>query len=390
MMADEIQNTELEPGAASPTPASPPPAEPASATQPGSAGGDVKAPDPGAAVDTAVKEAMDLLKDGAKAGEIRARDPSTGKFIAKTEAPDRSGQAAPAAAAPAAAAPKVEAPKDSATVDGKSAATEQASTPALKPPTSWSPEAKSDFAKASPAIQAAVLKREAEVSDGFKQLSGDAKAWKGIDAVIAPHRQTLANLGYKNDGEAISRLLDLNAAFQRDPAGTLRQMMQAARIDPRTLAAQTPPTTVPPVVAPTPAAASLTPAQIEAQIQSTIAKREASTTIAQFEADPKHPHAKEPAVKRNMALALQAGTATNLEEAYQAAVFMDPRLREQVLKERTAAAPNPAQKVAAARSAAVSLRGSAPNGAASTGPTNFTGSAEDAVRQAIAQLSGRA
>lgn len=377
-MADEIQNTELEPGASSPTPASPPPAEPAAATRPGSAGGDIKAPDPGAAVDTAVKEAMDLLKDGAKAGEIRARDPSTGKFIAKTEA------------APAAAAPKVEAPKDSATVDGKSAAQEQASTPALKPPASWSPEAKSDFTKASPAIQAAVLKREAEVSDGFKQLSGDAKAWKGIDAVIAPHRQTLANLGYKNDGEAISRLLDLNAAFQRDPAGTLRQMMQAARIDPRTLAAQTPPTTVPPVVAPTPAAASLTPAQIEAQIQSTIAKREASTTIAQFEADPKHPHAKEPAVKRNMALALQAGTATNLEEAYQAAVFMDPQLREQALKERTAAAPNPAQKVAAARSAAVSLRGSAPNGSASAGPANFTGSAEDAVRQAIAQLSGRA
>lgn len=354
----------MEPGSApSPPPASPPPAETASPP----AGG-VETPDANKTVEGALREAFKTHSDG------RARGPD-GKFI--------KAEAAPTPAAP-------EPVKNTATTDTPKVTPEQPSTAALKPPTSWSPDAKAAFDSLPPAVQQAVLKRESEVSDGFKQKSEELKRWDGLDKAIAPHRSMLANLGYQNDGEAISRLLEIQAAFQRDPAAVIRQMAQAARIDPRTLAAQTPPAGPQPTAPPSPAAAPLTQAQIDAQINATFAKREAASTIQKFEADPAHPHASKPEVKRNMAIALHYGGAKDLEAAYMTAIRMDPVLFEEYQAQQAEAQKAAAAKKAdEAKRAAVSIRG-APSGPGNGISPPKGGSVREELARALSSHSGRA
>lgn len=249
------------------------------------------------------------------------------------------------------------------------------STAPAGPPPGWSPEAKAAYATASPAIQAAVIKREQEVSAGFAQY---AQAKQALEQVIAPRRQHYASEGI-SDVQAIDNIWQWFEALKRSPADAFPKLAQMFGYDTSTVApgadANPQPQTDPGRVA-----------QLEAEVrrlggtfeeQQTAARR---AELAKFSAD--KPHFEK--VRVTMGRLMQAGVATNLDDAYQKATQLDPAVTAEIAAaaeaeaDRAAAEAALRRRPASQRQAAVSPRGGASNGAA--GSAAPTGIRESLVR----------
>lgn len=269
------------------------------------------------------------------------------------------------------------------------------SSPPSGPPAGWSAEAKAAWTQLPPAIQAAVSRREQEVSDGFRQKSEELKMWQGIEQQLAPRRQTFAQMGYRNDAQVVEHLLTFADAYNRNPAGLIQHLASTAGIDLRQLAQQPAGQQTRPTASAQPPATRQQDPQFAAlhneltKLKTSLAERdkaEAAATLKAFAADPKHPHFEE--VKVDMAMLLRAGE-TDLEKAYERAVWANPAVREKLLAEQAAAGQRQkADKAALAARAAVSPRGGSPNGAV---PANRIAEANDpfeAARAAFQELTG--
>lgn len=160
--------------------------------------------------------------DTVPAAGDRARGPD-GKFVSKAAAaPDKA--AAPAESVPAA---KTEPDKASA---------QPASPPADAPPAGWPPEAKAEWSKLSPALKAAVAKREAEISEGGRQWSEQRRQYERL---LSPVAQEAAQLGMSTE-QGLNALLAAHHMLNRDPAGALRSLAQQYGVDLATLAGSPP------------------------------------------------------------------------------------------------------------------------------------------------------
>jgi len=290
-------------------------------------------------------------------------------------------------------APKTEAALETATLDKntdqdsktKPEAPASAPTP-TGPPSSWSADAKATWASLSPAIQAAVLKREAEVSDGFKQKSEEAKSFTPVREILDSQKDRFARLGVDAPA-ALRQMFTFQDMFEREPQKLIAHIARSHGLDLRQLA-QTPTATPSPAAAPPPARPQVDPL---AYVREEFTRRDAASTLSTFEADPANKHAKNPDVRKAMAGALSAG-APDLKAAYEQAIWAVPSVRDELIAERDASARKAAaDKVAAAKAAGVSLRPGSPNGAkpASLAPRPPAGaSVEDAVRAAWSAHAG--
>jgi hypothetical protein len=106
-------------------------------------------------------------------------------------------------------------------------ATSDASIDTFGPPTSWSAEAKAAWQNLAPEVQAAIGKREGEVERGFNEYRNRSQSNDELEQVLAPHRQTYAQLGFHSDSQAIRHLFEINQAFQTAPAATAFRIIQA-------------------------------------------------------------------------------------------------------------------------------------------------------------------
>lgn len=318
--------------------------------------------EPVSAIETATRAAMEEVK-------ARARD-EQGRFVPKTEA----------------------AASTNPDPDSKPKTETAPSTAPVGPPVSWSADAKATWASLSPAIQAAVLKRETEVSDGFRQKSEEAKSYTPVREILDSQKDRFARLGV-DAPTALRQLFTFQDQFERDPVALIRHIANVGRVDLRQLA-QMPTASASPAAAAQPARPNVAPdvSQIvDERVREALTTDRAQSTLAAFEANAANKHAKDPAVRQAMAGALAAGAA-NLEEAYDRAIWSLPHLRDGLLADREAANRKvAADKVKAAQSAAVSLRGGSPNGSrpASLSPAMASGAtAEGAARAALASLRG--
>lgn len=266
------------------------------------------------------------------------------------------------------------------------------STAPVGPPVSWSADAKATWASLSPAIQAAVLKRETEVSDGFRQKSEEAKSYTPVREILDSQKDRFARLGV-DAPTALRQMFQYQDMLERDPVALIRHIANVGRVDIRQLA-QTPTASASPAAAAQPARPNVAPdvSQIvDTRVREVLMTERAQTTLAEFDTNPANKHAKDPAVRQAMAGALAAGAA-NLAEAYDRAVWSLPNLRETMMADRDATARKAAaDKVEAAKRAAVGIRGGSPNGArpASLAAAAASGrTAEDAARAALASLRG--
>ena len=113
--------------------------------------------------------------------------------------------------------------------------------------------------------------------------------------------------------------------------------------------------------------------------------------IEEFSSKPGHEHFDR--VRTHMGVLLENGIATDLEDAYNRAVYADPEIRSSLLAAQTQAENGKRltelkATTERAKSAAVSITGS-PGGARPLNATGSVGSIEDDLRAAMSQVAGR-
>ena len=177
---------------------------------------------PDEVVEAPVKEASEKQEKPVKGQSIRdalnsavekAKKDETGRLHAKD------GKFAPKEKAVEAQAP-VEIPKTEKDVQPKEPST------AIGPPPGWSVESKAAFASLPDPVKQDILKREKEVSDGFKSKSDELKRYQEIEQVLAPARAVYQRAGVQSDAEAIKRLFMWEGMIRQNPAYALQQLAQ--------------------------------------------------------------------------------------------------------------------------------------------------------------------
>jgi hypothetical protein len=96
-----------------------------------------------------------------------------------------------------------------------------------KAPTSWSDAAKTEFSLLSPAVQQAVLKREAEIQKGQQQYNEGRSQLDSVEQIMAPRRESYQKFGFKNDAEAINHIFALSDQLERDPSSVAIRVLQS-------------------------------------------------------------------------------------------------------------------------------------------------------------------
>src|ERR1700748_2799202 len=260
-----------------------------------------------------LRETLDRSVKEVREKEDRARD-TTGKFAKKeTEAPSAKTE-------------KPETPSSESTTTGS-------------PPPGWSNESKEFFNSLPPdhPIRKDVQKREEEVSNGFKNYSEKSKQYDAIEQVIAPVRSVFQQAGIRSDAEAIKGLVAWESSF-RNPATRLQafqslahqygiNLSQLAQGSPQSEPGQGIPDQLRPVIDQFGnVVQELNSLKSEWQVE------RQSKVLSELTAFSKEkPHFEK--VRVTMGQLLQSGTATDLEDAYQKAIWADPEVRNQLLKE---------------------------------------------------------
>ena len=238
------------------------------------------------------------------------------------------------------------------------------------PPPGWPADAKAEWSKLPPAIQAAVVKRERENNEGGRLWSEEKRHYEEL---VSPLREAAQRRGIE-EREGIRRLIAAQDALDRNPVGAIQWLAQSYGVDLTKLAnaAQAAPRVDP---------ALQTLHHELSQLKQTLSAREDAeiqSEISSFAKD--KPYFGE--VRQTMARLLEAGEADSLEDAYDKAVWALPAVREKLLADREAQRDaerrhKATTQVTKARSAAVSTTGS-PVGS----PTSKS-QAYDTVRDAV-------
>ena len=235
--------------------------------------------------------------------------------------------------------------------------------PAIKPPESLPPHVKMKWATLSRDVQEAWAQREEEVHKGFTKFDEERVFGKQIKNVVAPYEAMIRAEGGTPD-KAIAELLNtaylLRTASPQQKGQLIWQVARQFGAD--MSIAQQGAQQVPPF---------LQQLQQELQqVKGTLAQREAlqkqqeqeglNSQIQAFSADPQHVHFEK--VKPVMAALLSAGTAKDLQDAYDKAVYADPEIRSTLLQQQQAEAEakrvaDQKAKAEAARKAAGSIKG---------------------------------
>ncbi|MBY4589475.1 hypothetical protein [Rhizobium redzepovicii] len=336
-----------------------------------------------------LKAALDSTETGTtSAGSDRQRD-EHGRF-----APKDGDKGAPTAATQAvAAAPK---PGDAPAAANAASAAQQPTPAAVQPaeqqpsahrvPPGWSPEAKAQFATLPPEVQAAVAKREQEVDNGFRVLQD----YKGLEEFTPIVRQAGTT-----HADVMRKAIDWETALQRDPVNTVIHVANMAGVNLRALVAGQQDQ----VLQRRPQQAQQQPmpqpVNVEATVEQVLRKRDTETQVNAFISDPANVHAE--AVLDDMIALISAGRASSLKDAYDAACWMRPDIRQQLISQAAPAVipvhDQTSQRAAAAdqaRRASRSISGSsAPGpsqGAASGQPTSIRDSLRTALHAARGQV----
>ncbi len=296
-------------------------------------------------------------------GRARGAD---GKFIPKEAAPE-----------------KVAAAQDSPSTDAAKASEVAVQPVANAPPAGWTAAEKAEWAKLSPAVQAAVSRREQEMSRGGQQWSEEKRRYETAISPIA----TLARSKGLSTEEGIQRLARAQQMLDSDPVAALKEIAVSYGVNLATLAgspgevssAQAPDIeaivrqavqrTVTPLVAP-----------IQDRWRQEEQSRQDTTTqmVVEFAASAGHEHfnsVEEEIMAMIVPLKERNPTWSSkqvLQEAYDRAVYANPVTRQSILTANEAAAEakrreEASQRATKARGAAVSVTGS-PQGSAANEP----------------------
>ncbi len=274
---------------------------------------------------------------------------------------------------------QVEQPAEKPSTDTAKVTEQPASTPVVAPPAGWTAAEKAEWSKLSPAVQAAVSRREQEISRGGQQWSEEKRRY---ESVLAPVAQEASRMGIGVD-QALKALMAAHHHLMSDAPGAIRKLAAQFNVDLATIAGQSAEGSAPsqPDISALVRQAVqplLAPIQQRFMDEEMRQQQTGLTLVQQFAAQPGHEHYEAlestivtllPHVKEDM----PGATPTEwLQEAYDRAAYANPNTRASLLASQTAAAE--AQRIADAKAKAAKARmagssvNGAPNGAAIPGP----------------------
>lgn len=291
--------------------------------------------------------------------EAENRDPSTGKFTPKKDA---------GAKEVVAAALSKETPATETNVQP-----DTASKPA-GPPSGWSKEAQALWDTLPPAVKADAVRREAEVAKGFNEYREKTAQLTEIEQAIAPVRHILQQKGITTSAQAVTRLLQWENMIRSNPHQAIPQLARQYGVDLSTLAQGS-------SEAPSSAAqeipAHLRPvldqfgqvAQDVTNLKSELQRsreEKVSQELTAFAKD--KPHFEKVRVRMGQMIAAGAVAPTDLDGAYQQAIWADPDIRASLLKEQEEKTKADWQKQQTQLAKSARLAAVSPNTRAPAGP----------------------
>lgn len=202
----------------------------------------------------------------------------------------------------------------------------------LSPPERWSAEWKAKFTALPRDAQQLLLDREGEYDKGFTQKSQEAanlkRQYEPLEPILAPRRQAWAMQGL-DDARALTQLLALSDFAANKPQEFIQWFAQQRGIN------LTPPPAQEGAAAPT--TPDFTPilqkvTSLEQQLQ-TQQQAEIARQINAFKAD--HEHFED--VRTDMANLLNKGLATDMQDAYEKAMWANPTVRQKLLDSQRSA-----------------------------------------------------
>jgi hypothetical protein len=267
-------------------------------------------------------------------------------------------------------------------------------------PSSWKKEHWEAFDKLDPTVQAYILQRETEAARGVSAYKQEWDRAKPLVQAYEPHRQDFERWGI-DPGAQFSKYVEIHKGLAlgtpEQKLGMLMRLATDYKIPVEQMFTQqngqlyfNP--QIQPHATPQPPAEQFNPQSIERTVQAVIQKERTQAEIVSMSNDSqKYPHFE--TVRETMAQLLDAGIATDLPGAYEAALAL-PQHRElqQAALQQAQATEEAARKAKAtaeaqrARAAAVSPRSATP----ASGPAKAQkGLRETIVEQMDSVVSGR-
>lgn len=277
---------------------------------------------------------------------------------------------------------------------------------AIKPPHGWKAELKAKFNELPPEVQAEIARRDSETLNAISKQDDDRLFGRRVTEIVSPYLPTIRAEGGTPE-KAIETLLQtahvLRQGTDQQKALSVAQVIQQFRVSPQALFS---------ILQGGNAQGGQPPQQgqfdprfetlqqrvdrMEQERQAEVQQRQIQeqatlhSQIEDFATKPGHEHFEK--VKLMMGHLLSSGQATDLDEAYNKAIWTDPEIRSSLiaaqvdpnkrLTEQTA-------KTERARNAAVSVTGSPRGARALNGAANPHSSIEDDLRAAIRERDGR-
>ncbi|MBX4925985.1 hypothetical protein [Rhizobium binae] len=314
-----------------------------------------------------LKAAIDTVEAGPGDLPGQPRDGENGRFLAKGQ--EQAGRTATAGQTPAA------------QQTGDTDSRQQPAATVSRVPPGWSAEAKAQFSNLPSEVQAAIAKREQEVDRGFRVLQ-DYKGLEEFTPIVRRAGMTHADV--------MRRAIDWEKALIRDPVNTVLHVAKVAGVNLHALVnGQTGEALQRNAQQVQPQPRSI---NVEATVEHVLRKRDTETQVDAFLSDPANAHAED--VLDDMVALINAGRASTLQDAYDAACWMRPDIRQQLISQTAQPVrDHHAQRAAAAdqaRRASRSISGSSAPGptrdAARAQPTSIRDSLRDAMRLSRGQV----
>ncbi|NNH46230.1 hypothetical protein HLI03_32095 [Rhizobium laguerreae] len=332
-----------------------------------------------------LRAAIDSADSGLASGGERQRD-EHGRFAPKETDKTVPAQQQPAAAAKTPQTPAAATAASAAqqTPQAQPQASEQQPAATHRVPPGWSQEAKAHFGALPQEVQAAISKREQEVDNGFRVLQD----YKGLEEFTPIVRQAGTT-----HADVMRKAIDWEQSLIRDPVNTVIHVAKMAGVNLQALVAgqqdqilQRRPQQA--QQQPTPQ-----PVNVEATVEQVLRKRDTETQVNAFISDPANVHAE--AVLDDMVALISAGRSSSLKDAYDAACWMRPDIRQQLISQAapaTTVQDQTSQRAAAADQARRASRSI--SGSSAPGPTQGAGAGQptsirESLRTALHASNGR-
>lgn len=264
---------------------------------------------------------------------------------------------------------------------------------ALAAPKTWRKEAVEKWAALDPVAQAEILKREEDMFKGLEGYKGDAEYGRNFKTVMQPYDQILRQYNI----DPVQQVNNLMQSHYTLAFGTPQQKVELVQQIIKDYGIELPgfEPGEKPYEDPAVEALRREVQELQSHRQQSIraqqqqARSRAESEIAAFSADPKNVHFND--VSADMTRMLASGSAKTLQEAYDAAIWLNPIVRQKELDRQTAEkaaqkAKDDAEHAAKAKAAsAANVRTRAKSGSG-TAPT---GSMDDTISEALAAIKAR-